>query len=305
MMPSTNKTHRKATLAVGGGFFLMMLPWMATPAQGQLRLDDVFSTQSMTLSIMTLQDFEADPDKVHVVLDQLREMKEQRNFRDLLPASEPLAAWLDRESPEFGDILHLRAVAYKGLNQTTPLKTIAAEYLRTFGEDDVHSGWFLLELARESSREGNQRTAMGFWLRLIGTDFEIPVEEGLTGARLFLDSAQPRDTRRVLNRTFRGETTETASAEQLQQREMLLIESLLLRDDDSIELPSQRPPTDRESLRFNLRRAMVMEIREGLEEVLPVYQSIQEHATLLPSAERELLRQRIAQAGRQPWPPPR
>ncbi|MCC5876391.1 MAG: hypothetical protein JJU11_09265, partial [Candidatus Sumerlaeia bacterium] len=174
---------------------------------------------------------------------------------------------------------------------------------RTFGENETHSGWFLLELARESSREGNKRTAMGFWLRLLGTNFEIPIEEGLTGAGLFLDTAQPRDTRRVLARTFTGEALESASQEQQQRHERLLIESLLLRDDPNLELPAERSPDDREAVQFNLRRAMVLEIRNGLEETLPVYRAIQEHATLLPSAEREVLRQRVAKAGSQPWPP--
>lgn len=300
--PLPSRLLKKAALQVGGGLFLLTL-FAPTQANAQLRLDDLFSTQTMTLSVMTLEDFENDPLAAERALETLKTMLEAGAFRDVLPASEPLAAWLNPTSEEYGTVLYIRARAYRGLNQTTALKTIGANYLRTFGERAQHSGWFLMELARESAREGNNRTAMGFWLRLLETNHEITPEDGLAGARLFLNAAQPRDTRRVLNRVFRGSNLDVATRDQLRKRDVLHIESLLLRDDADTPLPEPWEGSDRETVSFNLRRAMVHEIRHGIRETAPVYRALSEHADALPSAEREILRSRIAQSDRAPWPP--
>lgn len=291
-----------ATLLCGGGLVLSLILTLPAAAQS-LRLDDVFTTRGLELQTLTLRDFEEDPDRPGQVMEQLADLLEEAQYGAVLNASEPLAAWFDPSSPEYSDLLHIRGQAYKGLGQTSALRSVGATYLRRFGEDAPHSGWFLLELAREALEERNRRAAMGFWLRLLENDHPIPMRDGLEGARLFLQFAEPARTRAILERSFPQDTDSSATETRLLERDRLLIESLLLADDARVVVPPSREGTAREDLSFNLRRAMLLEIRSGHSAALPEYERLSHREGMLPEAERQLLRDRLRHDESRLWRP--
>lgn len=304
MSPLFPRHSFSATLLRGGGLVLLLTFSLPAPAQS-LRLDDLFTTRGLELQSLTLSDFEADPEKPALVMAQLRELLGENQYRAVLDASEPLAAWFDPASADYGDLLHLRARAYKGLDRSAALKNLGASYLRRFGENSPHSGWFLLEMARQALEEGNRRAAMGFWLRLLANDHPAPVEDALAGARLFLESADPARARAILGRSFSPAMETSATQRELSERDHLLLESLLMRDDRAVALPPAREGERREDVSYNLRRALLIEIRSGHGEALEEYENLRAHEGVLPSAERQLLRQRLARDESQPWPPAR
>jgi hypothetical protein len=274
----------------------------AAPAQS-LRLDDVFTTQTLPALSLTLADFQANPASAAEYRAAVEQLLGEARFDEALAATELLTAWHEPGSPDYGEVLYLRAACYQGLRQPASILRLADVYLKTYGFTAPRSGWFLLEMARTAEAERRPRTAATLWERLLRTEHPIAPTDGIAGARVLLMAGRPAEARAVLRRAF-VEGSSQLAPELLRQREALWLDTLLYADDRTEPIPPARPATAPAAATYNLRRALLIELRGDIAAATEALTALRDgQFGPLASPERVLVEERLRAARRSAWPP--
>jgi hypothetical protein len=287
---------RKGGVLVAVG--LLALFCTRNVAAQTLRLGDVFTTPTQTVSTeWSLATMSAS--RTGEYLGAVAKNVAAGENEKVLRQTELLTAWLPKDSADYGRALWYRAQAYEGLEQNEKFSAIAVEYLKAFPKG-AERGWFLVRLADEKTRQEKHDDAAVIWRGILEAKLEVTAEESLRGAEALLRQTDPRAARQLLMAGERGGVEDSAI---VSRRQMLQLESLLELDDRELALPAARPWSAGDAAAYNLRRAVLTEMRGDRAGAARLYAELDGHQAGLTDEERELLRRRMEGLDFAPWPP--
>lgn len=294
MIRATNESRMTTFLREGGFLFLLLALPPLLPAQ-MLRLDDVFTSATEVRRVQSLGDL--NPERVKQVLASLEEVHAEGEHQAVLETTELLTAWLPRESTEYAKALWHRGRAYESLEDSEGLRNVAVLYIQGYpsGEDRA---WFLVRLARELRSAGRTQDAAVLWKQILDGGLTISPAESLEGAELLLSATEPAAARALMAAAF---GTGPAAQELTLRREELLLETLLLTDDIAVAIPAERHLSGGTAAAFNLRRALLMEIRGEYDVARESYERLTGAPHLLSNEERAILAERRAALAQSLW----
>lgn len=281
-------------LREGGFLFLLLAAVPVLPAQ-MLRLDDVFTSATEVRRVQSLG--ELTPERVRQVLASLEEVHAEGEHQAVLDTTELLTAWLPRESTEYAKALWHRGRAYEALKDAERLRNVAVLYIQGYpaGEDRA---WFLVRLARELRSADRRNDAAVLWRQILDGALVISPGESLEGAELLLSATEPAAARALMAAAF---GTGPAAQELSLRREELLLETLLLADDSAVPVPAERNLSGNTAAAFNLRRALLLEIRGEEAAARDSYERLNGAPRLLSNEERAILAERRAALAQSLW----
>ncbi len=288
---------KKATLLIGSGLFLF-LAWMpgAIPAQS-LAFDDVFTSPGLSKRPQSLE--ELSPQRVPELFETLEEDLVYQRYQEVLRLTDLLLAYLSRDDAQYGEALWYRARAYDGRDETQKVISIARDYLSRFPQGP-RAGWFLLYLAEQKETSEDWQDAAVLWREILQRNFSLSPTEALRGARVFVSSFNPVSARKVIDRGFGGHVT--VGEELVAERDRLLLESLLIRDDSSFLIPRAKPIRRKEDAMRELRRGLLLLIRNDQDRARETLDRVDAKRHLLGPASEKVLDETREAAARSPWP---
>jgi hypothetical protein len=264
---------------------------LTSPALAQLRLQDVFATDASSTPSVTLTELDKDPARVEALVAEVERNLEHEQHEAALQQTEVLLAWLRKGEPRYEHVLWLRGRAFADAGDDQRLAELSRQYLAQY-PDGSHRLWFLMQVAMELSRRDQVNDAAAVWSLVVRQNLVPEPEEALVGADVLNRAGRPEVARGLLTMSF-GRLASEAAHTLRQRHNLLLLESLLIKDDSAFAIPDAVEVTGRQSAAYNLRRALLMELRGANEQARETYQMLDKQKHLLARAESELLERRL------------
>jgi len=260
----------------------------ASSAAAQLRLQDVFSGDLPTSApVVTLADLDRDPAMATELIQEVEQHLEVRDNEAALQKTELLLAWLRRGAPEYERVLWLRGRAFAALEDDARLAELCRQYLAQYPEGSYRL-WFLMQVARQLQRQGKLDDAAAVWALVARQEVVPAPEEALEGAAVLNRAGNAEAARSLLREAF-ASNRDSLSPQTLLERDLMLVDSLLIRDDDSVVIPPPAPGQNAQEAGYNLRRAMLLELRGEADQARAAYQALRAQRHLLKDEERDVL----------------
>jgi hypothetical protein len=270
-----------ATLLQGG---------LLLSAQGQteLRLDDLFGspTEESPVAMPLVPFSDLDMNSARESLLALEFKASAEDWPVVMATTEVLLAWLPPKTPEYGEALWYRALAFEAQGDLTAVDRIAEVYLREFSQGP-RLAWFIIRVARGWTAQQRTVEAGTAWASLIDLKLGLKPEEALEGATALLRAFRPALAREALK--FAGELLEGRDGQRI------LLDSLLMLDDQTVALPTGSWPEVR------VRRAIMQELRGEKAEATRLLNELVGQPNL-GTAELRAVEARAASKWT-PWPP--
>lgn len=281
-----------------------------TPLPAQISLNDLFSepedeqtTPTVTIeapSPETLQELTQGNAEAFLGAQQISLARGDAD--KVLRDTELLLAWFDPQSLNYEKTLWYRARAYEQLGEREKLLNVTRLYLRSFGEGE-YMPWFLKTLAMELVAREEVAPASDAFLAILEREIDLNAGEALAAAETFCRTGRPEAARIALSRTFDSDSPVQQLAAFEPIRDAWLLESLLLLDDKEVELPKARSHETHQDLAFNIKRALMLDLRGERVAAQESWEAIAAKSELLTEEEQALVDQRLAASSRQLWPP--
>ena len=269
---------RHLKCGVGGACLAALLVFAPRPTQAQVRLDDIFTSS-------TLSGEKPPSDEASARLDStIRNLKTSLSSSETTEVkleTERLLALLDKADPRYLEALHLRAEAFSRDPDPAQVRALAAEYLKLAPKGE-HARWFHVQLARQHSTQQLWELSADAWkFALESPGGPLPPIEALEAVESMGKAARPEDLRGVLV----GSGWQNWPMAERERAEIWLLDSLLVQDDPGGIPLSIQPRTPSGLLRY----ALLMKLRRDDSRLSRTTLALRPLVGQLSPAEREAL----------------
>lgn len=259
---------------------LAALMTLAAPqeAQGQVRLDDIFTSS-------TLSGEKPPSDESAARLDSsLRNLKSALSASDttlVKTETERLLAVLDKADPRYAEALHLRAEAFARDPDPAQVRALAAEYLKIAPKGE-RARWFHAQMARQHAGQQLWDLAADAWKFAIESPgAQLTPAETLEAVECMGRAGRPLDLRATLT----GSSWQAWPPPERDRAEVWLLDSLLVEDDADGFPVAVQPRTPSGLLRY----ALLMRLRRDHARLSQATRTLGPMAGQLDPAEAEAL----------------
>lgn len=276
-----------APVILGGLLFSQL------PAQG-LRLDELFSTGTVTTELpassVTLEQLRSRTPESEIT--RLTALMEAGEADRVLADSEVVLAWLEPQTPPYGEVLWLRARALEVNKDMERVSRIANSYIQEYSSGP-RLAWFLVRVARFFDQAKDLPNARNAWAAIPTIKQPLPITDLLEGATIAIRSGDPTLCRDIL-----GMATAEVRLQRKDEVGVHLLNAALL-DGKQEWLGLELPPS--QATGALIAQALMAESAGQLDQAKELYRQVAARSDL--SAPWTSLVERRGNARREHWPP--